>query len=271
MMAAGESMIPLAQAQSVIPDLRALTTEQFAWVERLVKTMALPANCVRNPASDVFPDDDSAGLLFLFLITHHTLSAESFKKEKCEYALVQIMTTLRRTAVLAKSRTNPGHDLTVDGSKWSVKSEAHRDIEKDFILMSKWMELGKGKWDEEADLHTLCAKNFQGHLANYDRIFVFRCLTPTELVDHHYELLEIPKTILVMACSSGVFIMTKKSKQTPKPGYCRVSDERGLMYQLYFDGETERKLRLQKLRRDLCAFHAEWKFESTRPFWPGTL
>src|SRR5207249_728428 len=97
-------MIPLEQARSLVPDLRALSPEQFAWVERLVKTMALPANAVRNPHSDLFPNDRSAGLLFLYLITHHALSAEAFKKEKCEYALAKIMETLGRSATLAKSR-----------------------------------------------------------------------------------------------------------------------------------------------------------------------
>ncbi len=253
-------MIPIEQAKSLIPDLRALTTEQFAWVKHLVRSMALPVNSIRNPRSDIFPDDRSVGLLFLYLITHHVLSAEAFKKEKCEYALQQIMETLGRTAELAASRTHPGHDLTVNGERWSLKSEAHRGIKKDRIHVSKWMELGRGRWEDEDDLRTLCANNFQRHLANYDRIFTFRCLNPDEPVDHHYELLEIPKAIFVTACSAGVFTMMTSSRQMPKPGYCRVSDSGGLMYELYFDGGTERKLRVQKLRRDLCVFHAEWKF-----------
>jgi hypothetical protein len=262
---ADERQSLLAKAKGLIPHLTALTTDQFTWVERLVKTMSLPVNSTRNPHSNVFPDDRSAGLLFLYLITHHTLSAEAFKKEKCEYALKNIMETLGRTAALAASRTNPGHDLTVNGERWSLKSEAHQGIKKDSIHISKWMELGKGKWQNKRDLRALCANNFQRHLANYDRIFVFRCLTPGSPVDHHYELLEIPKAILVTACSSGVFAMMHASRQTPKPGYCRVADGSGLMYELYFDGVTERKLRVQKLRRDLCVFHAEWRFTTPPP------
>jgi hypothetical protein len=263
-------MIPPDRLKPLTTDLSAMTADQFRWIEHLVRSMVLPVNSFRNTQSNVFPDDRSMGLMFLYLITHHTLSAEAFKKEKCEYALEQIMTSLGRKAARAPSRTNPGHDLTVDGERWSIKSEASRGIKADAIHISKWMELGKGKWQKEADLRTLCAKNFQGHLANYDRIFIFRCLSPDDPVEHRYELLEIPKAMLVTACSSGDFAMMKDSKQRPKPGYCKVSDAKGLMYELYFNGGTERKLRLQKLRRDLCTCHAEWKFSTPPPASPAS-
>ncbi len=133
--------------------------------------MAMPVNCIRDPGSNLFPDDR----------------------------------------------------LTVDGEKWSLKSESHR------------------------------------------RIFAFRCLNTNDLVDHHYELMEIPKAIFVAACSAGDFTLMTALGQTPKPGYCRVSDAAGLMYELYFDGGTGRKLRGQKLRRNLCTFHAEWKFATPPP------
>jgi type II restriction enzyme len=32
------------------------------------------------------------------------------------------------------------------------------------------------------------------------------------------------------------------------------------MYELYFDGGTERKLQVKNLRRDLCRIHATWQF-----------
>jgi len=226
--------------------------------------MALPFNSTRNPTSDLFPDDKSTGLFFLYLITHHTLSSEPFKKEKFEYALEKIMEVLGHTAVRAKSRTSPGLDLTVKGQRWSLKSEAHKSISHDLIWVSKWMELGKGKWkDDENDLRSLC-DGFLHHLGRYDRIFMLRCLSPDDSLDHHYEILEIPKAILTIA-KSGAFTMMHKSKQDPKPGYCRVSDDQGLMYELYFDGGSERKLQLKKLRRNLCVFHADWRFQTPIP------
>lgn len=256
-------MTSIEQARALIPDIAKLSDDQFAWVQQLVRTMVLPLNSTRNPTSDVLIDDRSIGLFSLYLVTHHVLSAESFKKEKFEYAIEKILGVLGQKAARASSRTNRGLDLTVNGQRWSFKSEAHRGIRPEFIWISKWMELGKGKWKIKRDLLGLCDL-FLHHLDGYDRIFILRCLTPDDSIRHHYELLEIPKELLVTA-RSGVFTMMKESKQDPKPGYCRLSDAQGLMYKLYFDGGTERKLQVKKLRRDLCIFHADWKFETPAP------
>ena len=126
------------------------------------------------------------------------------------------------------------------------------------------MELGKGRWVDEDDLRGL-ADRFQHHLTGYERIFVLRCLTPADPEEHHYEIVEIPKPLLEKCKSTGAFEMMHLSKQTPKPGYCRVSDEDGLEYELYFDGGTERKLRVQKLRRSSCRFNADWRFSTPTP------
>ena len=257
-------MVLPEEVRDLVPDLERLTDDQYAWVQRLVKAMAVPVNARRDLGSDLFPDDRSLGLFFLYLVTHHTLSAEPFKKEKFEYAVERLLESLGRSVVRPSSRTHPGHDLTVDGKGWSFKSEASRDIKPDALHISKWMELGKGRWVDEDDLRGL-ADRFLHHLTGYERIFVLRCLTPADLEEHHYEIVEIPKPLLEKCKSTGAFEMMSLSKQTPKPGYCRVSDEGGLQYELYFDGGTERKLRVQKLRRSSCRFHADWRFSTPTP------
>jgi type II restriction enzyme len=59
------------------------------------------------------------------------------------------------------------------------------------------------------------------------------------------------------------------STQIPKPGYCRVYEEKegGLFgterkkkFELYFDGGGERKLQIKALDKSLCTIHAEWIF-----------
>lgn len=55
--------------------------------------------------------------------------------------------------------------------------------------------------------------------------------------------------------------MMHESKQRPKPGYCTVVDKEGVvLFRLYFDGGTERKLQIKDLRKDRCIVHATWKF-----------
>jgi type II restriction enzyme len=253
-------MIPLEEVQSLVPDLQKLTAIQYAWIKELVVSMALPVNSQRAPTSDIIPDDTALGTFFLHLVTHHALSSEAFKKEKLEYAIERIMAKRGHTVTRPKSRTHPGLDLTVDKERWSFKSEAHSGIKPDYIWVSKWMELGKGQWsDKEDELKGLCAR-FIHHLDGYDRIFMLRCLTPDDPKNHFYELVEIPKDMMLTA-PQGKFTMMMNSTQNPKPGYCRVQDANGeLAYELYFDGGSERKLQVKSLRRSLCKYHASWRF-----------
>jgi type II restriction enzyme len=119
------------------------------------------------------------------------------------------------------------------------------------------MELGKGKWKVKADLCGLRDRFFK-HLKAYDRIFQLRRLTDTETVQE-YELVEIPKDLLKKA-ETGTFKMMMKSKQIPKPGTCTVKDEHGRkLFELYFDGGTERKLQIRHLDKCRCVVHAVWK------------
>lgn len=258
-------MITLEQARSIIPDIAKLSTDQFDWIRRLIQAMALPVETYRNPQSDVFTDNRVGELFFLYLVTHHTLAIQAFKQEKFEYALEQILTRIGRTATLPQSRTNPGHDLTVDSERWSLKTAADMAIRADPINLTKWMELGKGNWTNKVeDLHEL-RNRFLKHLNGYDRIFVLRYLTPGQRVKHHYEIIEIPKKLLLQA-KKGVFALSTRSRQTTIiPGTCTVSIRGKLGYELYFDGGSERKLKLQKLRRELCIVHAEWKFQTPEP------
>ena len=97
----------IEEVKDLIPDLAKLSDDQFAWIKQLVQSMALPYNSIRSPISDVFPDDRTTGLFFLYLVTHHVLSSEPFKKEKFEYAVERIL-GIAGTAL----RPVPGRELT---------------------------------------------------------------------------------------------------------------------------------------------------------------
>ena len=52
----------------------------------------------------------------------------------------------------------------------------------------------------------------------------------------------------------------ERLQQTPKPGYCELSSAKGLLlFQLYFDGGTERKLQIKDLLKDFCKVLATWR------------
>ncbi len=188
---------------------------------------------------------------------HHSFSSEPFSKDKFEYVLVAVLNMSGHKAELAP-KGNPGHDVTVDGVKLSLKTQADKNIREDAIWISKFMELGKGSWgDDPNDLLGL-RDQFISHMNSYERILSLRALEKER--KWKYELVEIPKELLSLA-KNGDLEMKTDSKQYPKPGYCYVRDEQGgILFDLYFDGGGERKLQIKKLNKKHCRVHATWEF-----------
>lgn len=239
----------------LMPILRELRPSQLQWVETVAKTLTTPAEFVlhREDLLDQTSVLDFGDLLRI----HHVLSAEPFTKDKFEYALVQVLQRRGVKASLAP-KGNPGHDATIDGTRISLKTQADKNIKREEVWISKFMELGKGIWaNNPADLKPL-RMAFLDHLKRYDRIFSLRAIGKAP--NWHYELIEIPKSLLQLA-QTGRLEMMVDSRQNPKPGYCHVSDANGSgLYQLYFDAGSERKLQIKALRKSACLLHAEWKF-----------
>ncbi|ART03426.1 hypothetical protein ACN9PN_28905 [Klebsiella pasteurii] len=186
------------------------------------------------------------------LITHYFNSNRPLTKTLFEHAFNDSLNESGMQSQLAESRTNPGYDITIQNIKASLKTEAARNISQKNIHVSKWMELGKGKWV----LEELLAR-FLAHLNNYDKIFTLRYIKPTYLT-FKYQLIEIPKTLLLESKNAHLVVM-ENSTQDPKPGYGYVFDQNGeKKFSLYFDGGSERKLQIKHLNVSLCIIHAEW-------------
>lgn len=190
------------------------------------------------------------------LLVHHALSEEPFTKDKFEHAMVRVLNEGSHQARLSP-RGNPGHDVTVGTEKWSLKTQADKALKLGVLHISKFMEMGRGEWTNETSLAGLRQRMFD-HMENYDRIFSLRHKLIG--VDRYYELVEIPKDLLLEA-KNGTLEMMLNSTQNPKPGYCRVYDAEGKQrFQLYFDGGTERKLQIKHLQKSLCHVRASWQF-----------
>lgn len=237
-----------------------LTSGQVGWIETVVARFKEPAEFTLTLDSDLVDDcflQDFGDALRI----HHSFSKEAFTKDKFEYALEKVFKFCKgNTAAELAPKGNPGHDITILGERFSLKTQADQSIAVGHMHISKFHELGKGSWrDQEEDLLGLRDQFFE-HMQAYDRILTLRRLEPKK-VDHWlYELVEIPKSVLLQA-AAGRLEMKHDSKQFPKPGYCHVTGQDGkLLFQLYFDGGTERKLQIKKLDKRLCTVHAEWKF-----------
>lgn len=244
------------QAMELAEQLFKLTLSQQEWVEAVIKQFTLPHSFWREPTSDIISDQVLETLGDALRI-HHAFSRQALSKDRFEYALERAVLRSGVEAALASSRTNRGHDITIAGKTYSLKTEASSAIRADYLHISKFMELGKGAWVLEN-----LRDAFLSHMANYDRILQFRCLGQGP-EKYAYELVEIPKALLLESTKAALEV-SEDSKQTPKPGYCKVSDANGLKFALYFDGGTERKLQIKAIRKSLCTVHGTWVFESSQ-------
>jgi len=249
----------IARVDRLAIALRELTDQQLRMIETVVAQFRKPfIKIVGDSSSDIV----SGRLLHDFgdvLRMHHCFSKEALSKDRFEYALEQTLNLCGITAALAASRTNRGHDISIAGVPCSLKTQANKAIKEDEIHISKFMELGKGKWPSTANGMGRLRNMFLDHMRAYDRILTLRCLSR----DPHcwrYELVEIPKPLLQEA-ARGKLEICAKTKQETHPGYCKVSDAEGrLKFELYFDAGSERKLQVRHLRKVLCKVHARWEF-----------
>ena len=83
------------------------------------------------------------------------------------------------------------------------------------------------------------------------RILSLRRMRGTRAYAWHYELVEIPKSLLLEARHGALRIM-HQSRQFPTPAYYDVTDASGeSKFQLYFDAGGERKLQIKRLKKSL--------------------
>jgi hypothetical protein len=239
-----------------------LSKGQLALLDSIIDTFKQPMEASHNQTSDVVSPEFQEAFGDVLKL-HHAMSEAYLDKYRFESAMVRVMNAIGRKAERAV-RCNPGHDVTVDGIAWSLKTQGDQNIKIDTLHISKFMELGKGEWIDVKSLGGL-RKQFLRHLDHYERIFqlrYFKCESGEGMpMSHYYELVEIPKALLQRA-AGGKLRMMVNSTQTPKPGYCDVFEKprRALQFRLYFDGGTERKLQIKDLAKQLCVVHATWKF-----------
>jgi type II restriction enzyme len=246
--------------------LSSLSAHQLECVGQVVTALQLSYAATTAPDSDFATTTFAAEFADLLKI-HHFFSEQPFTKDKFEYGLVRVLRRCGHRAEKA-NRGNPGQDISVNDEKWSLKTQADAGIRIDEIYISKFMELGRGVWDTETDLIALRQRMFT-HLESYARIFTLRCLSAArrypQSLTYEYELVEIPKLLLQQAAHFPLTMM-QGSRQSPKPGYCVVTDAEGSgLFQLYFDGGTERKLQIKQLQKRACRVHASWKFSLPSP------
>ncbi len=246
---------------AIVARLNRLRPSQLTAIETAIASFEIPVAVWVNPDSN-FATPEFGDAMADVLRAHHAASLEAFTKDKSEYAMVRIMSALGHRATKSPN-TFPGDDFQIDDVRFSMKTQADGSINENELHISKFMELGKGDWNDEADLAAL-RDRMLAHMEHYERILDMRCLSNRKSGfrpgHYRYELVEIPKTLLALAHDADISMMWD-STQDPRPGYGRVLDAGGRqLFALYFDGGSERKLQIKKLLKSECTVHATWEW-----------
>lgn len=251
-----ENKEKIEKIERIIKKIPSLTNGQLYWLSRVLNVFDSQFK-FQICQSDLF-DEESLCNFGDALRIHHSFSIEPFSKDKFEYVLEQTLNIGGQVAQLAR-KGNRGHDISIKGIPVSLKTQADKNIKEDKLWISKFMELGKGKWGNNPEDLIDLRNMFFEHMQEYERILSLRALKKAP--KWKYELVEIPKELLLSAIH-GELVMKLQSKQYPKPGYCYVCNEKDEeIFQLYFDGGSERKLQIKNLLKKYCVVHATWEFE----------
>ena len=130
----------ITQLHEIIPELN---SNQIKLILDVITVLSEPYEKLDYYPRWVFTKD-FLDVLCDFVRIHHALSDEPFTKDKFEYALNRTSKILGITSTLP-GRTNPGHDIEIQGKRISLKTQADNGIKQDFIHISKFMELGRGR------------------------------------------------------------------------------------------------------------------------------
>lgn len=114
------------RVRRLIDALPKLSDTIFAWIERVLAETSTPGSYRRNSTSDLV-DERFLADFGDTLRLHHCFSNEPFSKDKFEYAVEWVAKACGHTAQLAP-RGNPGHDITIDGTRISLKTQANKGI-----------------------------------------------------------------------------------------------------------------------------------------------
>lgn len=240
----------------IIGSLPKLTPGQLKSIDDLVEQFSRPYVYINRNPDFHFLNDVIVTNFGDMLRLHHCFSKGPFSKDKFEYGLELAFKEAGYSAILAPAG-NPTFDLTIEDQRFSLKTEAARAIKLKAIHISKFMELGKGLWEDKVEHLEGLRNRFLDRLDGCDRILTLRNFQKDPW---GYELVEIPKDLLKKA-EQGELVINSASRQNPKPGFCEVSENGERLFQLYFDGGTERKLQIKHLQKEFCLVHATWVFD----------
>lgn len=234
--------------------------------------VALLADMARALTGDVeeeiSPDSDllSEGFAGNFsnrLRIYHATNAEKFNKKAFEYAFVAAARYVGGRAIILPNAVAPDADVEVDRHRYSLKTEAARNLSRTAIHVSKFSE---ARWIRDCrspeDFAREATRRIPEHLRRYERIFTLRAFDVLaeplgwDLPVVRYELWEVPRDLLMRVEDLRPEDFAPRSAAGSSRADVMMEDGTRA-FRLTLDGSVE-KVTLAGIRTDLCRFHGAW-------------
>lgn len=235
----------------------ALNDHQAAMVDQLRETFSWTSKI------EISPDSDLGGANFaeLFLDRlrlHWFITGRPMSKHAFEYALADTLSSQNEhKALLVDNSINPGADIVWGSQRISLKTEAAKSTHRTRVHISKFSE---ARWimsaiDPETALAATKA-NFANHYDDFDRLMTLRCwVRPTDSqID--YQLVEIPKSLLMRIQHSTVDEFGFNAKGLPSR-LSVISEHGDRLFGVTLDRSVE-KLTISGLGIENCLVHMQW-------------
>jgi hypothetical protein len=194
------------------------------------------------------------------LLIHHATNDDKFKKKAFEFAFRGACEFMQLKARITASQTNPGEDVTVDGVKYSLKTEADQSISTRSIKISKLME---ARWIRDlsgkTDRGPQAVQRILKHLKNYDKIVTLRAFDRKKdnvRTGVLYELWEINKQVLEQIAGLAEKDFTLPTMNNSFSANV-IEAGKGRVFTLRMDGSVE-KITIGGLGVEYCEKHASW-------------
>jgi hypothetical protein len=239
--------------------IKHLTAPQRGLIQEVIAALSREVKVVRGDGSDLATSEFVDSITNRLLL-HHATTEEKFNKKSFEYALKSAFCASHISAKISDSQTSQGADLVVEGTRFSLKTEAAEGIRESKLTISKLME---ARWIRECRTKADFAKGINERvlpaLAQLDRILVLRAFDrPENLVE--YELVEIPLGVLQAMGDVRPRDFSPRTRNGSSSATVIYRATRA--FRLVLDGSVE-KITVSRLEKSLCQVHCTWEIPNS--------
>ena len=170
-------------------------------------------------------------------IYFEALVGEAFRRIKKPFTIIE-----------ATGRNQPRHDLRVENTRLSLKTETGEGTDPERISITKLCTTEREPWTPD-----VLIQRAMEHLERYDLILMLRAVWESPII--HYQLLEIPIDILKLIRTAELQPVGKRKGRQSLGADVYGEDEK--LYHVHFDG-SDGKCQIRDLNVRNCRMLEEW-------------